>query len=228
MTGRQLISDIKAMSKLITSDALVNDRSIFSEAKSVSRVLIKRETDRRKLFQSPNLFTHLTCIPMTPVPLAECCEYTSELMVARTKEKLPKIAEGIFGLLIQQVSSVDNTIFFKESTARRYANILKLGLPGDKYYWLYNGYGYVSNPDIKAINIFAYFEEDIPTSLLFPQDCDCSTPPLSPCHNPLDDEFKCPGYLEDAVKNMVRDVLLRNYFQLPQDKQSDNLDGQSK
>lgn len=227
MTGRQLISDIKSMSKLITADALVNDRAIFSEAKSVSRILIKRETDRRKLFQSPNLFTHLTCIEMIQVPLAECCEYISDKQISRSKHKIPKVAEGIFGLLIQQVSSVDNSTFFKESTARRYANILKLGLAGDKFFWLYNGYLYVSNEDLKAANMFAYFEEDIPLNLLFPE-CECTAPPLNPCQNPLDDEFKCPGYLESTVKDMVRDILLKNYFQLPQDKQSDNLDGQSR
>lgn len=228
MTGRQFVSNIKSMSKLVTSDALITDRAIFSEGKSSALVLIKQQTDKRKLFQSPNLFTQLTCIEMIPVPLAECCEYTSDRKVSRSKVKLPKIAEGIFGLLIQQVSSVENNVFFKESTPRRYANVLSTHrLPADKFFWMYNNYLYVSSEDIKAVNIFAYFEEDVPAALLFPGDCDCSSD-KTPCNNPLDDEFKCPGYLEKAVMDMVRDVLLKNYFNIPQDKTSNNLDEQGK
>lgn len=227
-SNRKIISDIRSMNKLLSSDAMITDRVIYGEAKSASLLLIKRDTDRRRLWQSPNLFDKLQCLEMEECPLAECCEYTSPCNIARSKLEIPKIAEGIFGLLIQMCSSVDNSTKFTEVTPSRYANILKLGLRTKKvYFWIFNRHVYVSNPDTKAVNFFAFFEEDIPNSLLFPDNCPCTTN-ISPCTSILDQEFKCPGYLEKTVKDMVAEGLLKKYFNTGIDKTSDNKDDTSK
>lgn len=229
MTNRDFVSEIRSMSKLLSSDNLLNDRSILREGKSSASLLIKRETDRRKLFQSPNLFTVIPCLEMTEVPLAECCDYTSEETISRSKEKLPKIGEGIFGLLIQQVSSVDGLKKFNESTPMRYANLRKLKLPTKNiYFWIYNNYLYVTNEDTKAVRMTAYFEDTVPNNILFPN-CDCQTiTSEDPCISDLDKDFNVPGYLVEAVKGMTYKKLLETYFNIPVDKTDDDKDEQSK
>ena len=77
-------------------------------------------------------------------------------------------------------------------------------------YWIKNNYLYVTNPDVEVISISAFFEEDVPVKLL-----KCSS--TITCNNPLDDEFKFPGYLEKTLKDMVHDQIMKTYFRHLQD-----------
>lgn len=228
MTNRDFISQVRSLGKMITSDSLLNDRTVLFEGKTTASLLIKRETNLRRLWQSPNLFTRIPCLEMEEVSIAECCEYTSDVTVARSKQKLPKIGEGIFGLLIQQVSSIDARQKFVPTTPMRYANLLKLGVKNEKsvYFWTYDDYLYVSNPNTENVSLYAFFEEEPSNDLLFPTNCECSNPP-SPedrCKSYLDRDFKCPQYLIENVKTMVYEKIMKFYEQNAKDVTSDNLD----
>jgi hypothetical protein len=227
---RDEISAIRAMDRLFSSDVKLNDRSIAKELRDVATLLVTRQTDKRKLFASPNIFTPLYCLKMQEVPLAECCDYTSPLSIARSGEKLPKVAEGTYGLLIQRVTSLDGQKKFKESTPDRYANLLRLNMRNkDLFYWMHNGYLYVTNPDTRAVNLDGYFEEDVPNHLLYPgADCDCKPKPKKEdsCRNPLDQPFRCPGYLLQDVKTLVRKNLMETYFKTVEDSTKDGVDSQ--
>lgn len=225
-TVRQVVSRVRSIQKLLSSDASITDRVIASELKSAAVTLIKREIDRRRLWQSSTIFTNIPCLEMIEVPASECCDYVSDTKIARSKYRLSKVSEGVYGLLVHGVFSVDNGRRLKEVSLSRYINLLRLNLPyKDVYYWFYDQYLYVSSPFVKVVNIWAYFEEDIPVEILYPE-CPCSAPPPDPCINPLDTEFKCPGYLEKPVVEVVADTLLRNYFKIPVDHTSDNKDDQ--
>lgn len=231
-TNREVVSSIKSELRILSSDATINDRVILAEAKSAVLYLVKQKTDKRQLYSSPNIFTYLPCVKMEEASLSECCEVDSTIRVARSVEKIPKIAESIYGLLVQQVASIDNMKAFIQVTPRRLANILSLpGRGGNQvYWWMYNGRIYVSNSETKAINVAAFFEEDVPVDLLYATiDCDCKPQPSNDelCINPLDKEFKCPGFLLDAVKKMVAEKLLNTYFKVKSDNTSDNLDSQA-
>ena len=230
MTGRDFVSQVRAMSKLLSSDALITDRVILHEGKDAANLMVKQALDKRKLWQSPNLFAYLPCLEMEKAPLSECCEYTSG-EVAKSKKKLPQIGEGIWGMAIQGVFGLDNQKRFKEVTPMRYANILKLKLnTPDVYYWIINNHLYVSNPNTAAVNMFAYFIDILTADLLFPgEDCDCKPKPaVDLCTNPLDLPFNFPGDKVTDLKNMVYKSLMTTYFQLPTDKTSNNLDETSK
>ncbi len=228
-TVRQIVSDIRSDNRMVNSENLITNRNIVSELRGASLLLIRQQTDKRRLFNSPNIFTNLSCIEMEEASLGECCEYSSPYLVSKSVKKLPKIAEGNYGLLIQKCGSIDTLYSFKESTARRFANTLQLGLKkGMQYFWLFNEHIYVSNSDIKAISLSAYFEEDVPNDLLCPQGCDCNYNECDPCTNPLDLQFKCPGYLEHTVKDMVISRLLKTYFNVPQSNDSKDIDTQAK
>jgi hypothetical protein len=226
-TLRQMVSRVRSLDKMLSGDNTITDRVIASELKSKATFYIRRETDKRKLWNTSTIFTNIPCIEMTKVPTAECCDYTSDQFVARSKFQLPKISDGIYGLLIHGVFSVDNSRKLKEITLSRYINLLKLGLPtNDIYYWLYDRYLYISSPRVEVASIWAYFEEDVPTELLYPE-CPCPAEKPDPCINPLDLEFKCPGYLEDVVVKDVLQTLLATYYKIPVDHTSDNKDDQT-
>ena len=233
-TLRKLVSDVRSMHKLLSSDNLITDRAIASEIRNDTNLLVKRETNLRKLWATGTLFTTIPCLEMVEVPLSECCEYVDECTIARSKYKLPRIAEGNYQYVIQGVYSINamggKGTKFKEITVNRYTNLLKLPIiKKESYFWIVNDYLYVTNPLLQKVRISAFFEEDVPNEIMFPE-CDCGSPQTSDedwCMNPLDKEFPCPGYLEKQVLELASQKLLSTYFRIKTDMTSDDIDGQA-
>ena len=232
-TLRKLVSDVRSMHKLLSTDALITDRAIASEIRNHALMLIKRETNLRKLWATDTLFTTIPCLELIEVPISECCDYVDPCSVARTKFKIPRISEGNYQYIIQGVYSINalggNGKKLKEITINRYVNLIKLPIiKNEEYYWITNGYLYVSNPLVKSIRLVALFEQDVPNEVMFPQDCDCGNKVTVEdwCKNPLDKPFALPGYLESQVLELTANKLMATYFRLNDDKTQDNKDDQ--
>lgn len=233
-TLRKLVSDVRASHKMLSTDSLITDRAIASEIRNNSILLIKRETNLRKLWATDTLFTTIPCLEMVQVPISECCDYQDPCTVARTKYKLPRISEGNYQYLIQGVYSINAMSGqgkkLKEITINRYLNLLKLPIiKNQEYYWIVNNYLYVNNPLLQAIRFAACFEEDVPNELMYPESgCGgCGPTDEDWCMNPLDKPFSLPGYLEKQVLELTSQKLLQTYFQLKTDMTDDGIDGQS-
>lgn len=221
-TLRQQVSDIRGRHKLLAYDNLISDRLIASELRSTAFVLLKRETNLRRLWSTDTIFTTIPCLEMTPVPLAECCDYTSNEKISRSKYQLPKIAEGNYQYLISGVYNIEGKKSLSYMPIHRYINYLKLEHQLNTiFYWIQNKYLYCSDSRIKKLRVSAFFETDIPTELLSPE-CDCKGSGVGPCINPLDMEFNLPGYLADNVKDIVSKKLMETYFRNIEDKTSDD------
>lgn len=249
---REAISEVRGMYKLFNSDTYQNipDRQIASYLQNVSLNYIKQATDKRKLWNSPNIFTPISCLKLKQVSLSECCGYSHPCTIARSIVQLPKIAEGThFGMLIQGVYSTDfpnpnaTSRRFIESTPDRFANSLGMNLKTKQiHFWIQDRYLYISEPEIEQIKIYAYFEEDIPIELQsYPSICNekrakgccpTSTPTddsnindLSICcpSNPYDEEFTCPGYMYMDVL-LAMEKVLEPYKRSQDDKTTDKLD----
>jgi len=219
-TGRNLVSEVRSLNKLINSDNNITDRVIYSILKTNATLLIKRETNLRKLWNSPNIFTPIQCLEMMTVPLSECCEYKHPCLVARSKKKVPQISEGIFGLLVQSVFSPGRQKF-DYASLDRFINILNMKLKNTKkYYWIYDDYLYVSNPDIAYVDILAYFDYDFNPA----EFSTCYKGPDTSCINPLDKEFPIPSYLEKQLIDLVNETLNKTYFRHLVDSQTNAKD----
>jgi len=233
-TLRKLVSDVRSMHKLLSSDNLITDRVIASEIKNNAILLIKRETNLRKLWATGTLFTTISCLEMVEVPISECCEYVDPCTIARSKYKLPRISEGNYQYLIQGVYSINamggKGKKLKEITINRYINLLKLPIiKKEEYYWIMNDYLYINNPLLQSIRISAFFEEDVPNEIMYPE-CGCGSPEYTDedyCKNPLDKEYGLPGYLEKQVLELTSQKLLSTYFRIKTDLTSDDIDGQA-
>lgn len=232
-TLRKLVSDIRSMHKLLSTDSLITDRVIASEVKNNSLLLIKRETNLRKLWATDTLFTTLPCLEMVEVPISECCDYVDPCSIARSRFKLPRIAEGNYQYIIQGVYSINAMSGqgkkLKEITINRYINLLKLPvIKNEEYFWIQNEYLYVNNPLLKAIRISALFENDVPNELLYPECC-CGEDIIIEdyCKNPLDKPYALPGYLQSQVLELTTKKLLSTYFAIKTDLADDGLDGQA-
>lgn len=226
---RTIISNIRSMSRLLSADNLINDRVILSEIKAAANMIVTQSLEKRKYWQSPNLFSFIPCLEMEQIPLAECCDYIGTKMVSISKKALPKIGEGSFGSAVQGVFGLDGTVKFKETNPNRYSNLVKLNLKdADKYFWIRSdGRVVVTNSDTQAINLYAYFTELLPNSLLYPEvDCGCggNYDVKSICANPLDQKFTFIDSKEFDLKQLVYKNLLSVYFGIQEDEQSNNKD----
>jgi hypothetical protein len=233
-TLRKLVSDVRSMHKLLSTDSLLTDRSIASEIRNNTLLFVKRETNLRKLWSTATLFTTIPCLEMTEVSISECCEYADPCTISRTRFKIPKVAEGNYQYVIQGVYSINalggKGKKLKEITVNRYLNLLKLPIiKNEDYFWIIDNYLYVTNPLLKAIRLSAFFEEDVPNEVMYPE-CGCGglTPVLEDyCMNPLDKPFALPGYLEKQVLEATSQKLLATYFRLKTDMGDDGVDGQA-
>ena len=233
-TLRKLVSDVRSVHKILSTDSLITDRAIASEIRNNALLLIKRETNLRKLWATDTLFTTIPCLEMCEVSISECCDYVDPCSVARTTFKLPRISEGNYQYVIQGVYSINalggTGKKLKEITVNRYLNLLKLPIiKKEEYFWISNGYLYVNNPMIRSIRFVALFEEDVENEIMYPE-CGCGTPEYTLeeiCKNPLDKEFPLPGYLEQQTLELTSKKLLSTYFNVKTDTSQEGLDGQA-
>jgi hypothetical protein len=231
-TLRNLVSTVRGEHKLLSTDGLITDRLVAAEIKNTTFLLIKRETNLRKLWATDTIFTTITCLEMEEVSISECCDYVDPCTVSRSKFKLPRISEGNYQYLIQGAWSINSMggkgQKFKEITINRYINLLRLPvIKKAPYYWIVNGYLYTNDPFLKALRIAAFFEEDVPNEIIFSECCGQQATNEEWCKNPLDKEFGLPGYLQRQVLDLVSQKLLQTYFNIKSDMSSDGVDGQA-
>ena len=106
-TLRKLVSDIRGTHRILSTDSMITDRVIASEIRNASLLLIKRETNLRKLWATDSIFTTIPCLEMVEVPISECSDYVDDCTIARSKFKIPRIAEGNYQYVIQGVYSIN-------------------------------------------------------------------------------------------------------------------------
>lgn len=223
MTLRECVSDIRSRLNLDSKDYRISDRMIASLIKEVAVKFLRQQTNAKKLWSTDTIFTTIPCLEMTNVSIAECCDFKSPKRIARSVVQLPRISEGYYGYLIQGVWDVETSREFKYINHNRYIDLLKLKTKAkDIYYWIYNNYLYVTDEMIQKVRISAFFEEDLPYEIRFPSCQCCSNSNINYCYNPLDDEFKLPGYLKNDILNATVQLIATTVLRIPQERSSDD------
>lgn len=208
-TNSDLISRVKSANKFIADDDLISDRYIYYMLKAKAAVLLRREINARKLLASDNVYQPYECLELVLAPGSECdlgCD------VRRSKHKLPKIDEGLYSYFIQGVYNLSNSEEIFPTTIRDFINNSRIRIKTPKkYYTIRNGYLYILDPDIEAINMYAYFTESI-------EDLDGSA-----CMSMYDKTFHFPDYLLDPLVEMCNQSLI-NYHKMPVEPEDNNRD----
>lgn len=208
MTISDVISRVKIANKFVSDDDFMSDRFIYNTLRTKASVLLRREINLRKLLTSDSVYSPYECVELILAPGAECdlnCD------IRRTKKKLPKIEEGLYSYFIQGVFNTSNSEELFPTTIRDYINHTRLRVKTHRsFYTIRNGYLYVLNPDVEAVNMYAYFTE-----------------PINPdeCKSMYEQEFKFPNYLLDSLFELTNQSLIAFHRTLPEPF-SDNKDDQ--
>lgn len=224
ITNNSVISDVRSALRINHNDSELTSRAIYSKLLDVRNKLLKQQTDKRKLWESDNIFTPLN-IQLEEVPIADYCNFKSLCTISRSKYKLPKIVDsGFFGLIAMPLSPIIGNRKFIETTANEYNKILALGLPGNNvYYWMFDNYLCLSSPTIDSV-IWRVLLEDDDVDVRFTLDyedyCEAANCP----NNPLEQPFKCPGYLKEEVINITTQFFMQTYKHSLQDTTPDGMD----
>lgn len=224
-TNRDIVGKVRSLLKLSSTDFLISDRLILSVLLPVNKKLVCQQLTRRIGASSPNLFTTIPCLPMTQVPISDCCEIQGDgCMISRSKDQLPDIVDTYYGLAIDAVKSVDKKAkkFNELNSPDRYNNILKI-YPNnkDKYYFFFNKYLYVTDPDIEVIYLSAFFSDVVDPD----QFSSCGNADRSCPVNKLDLEWKSLPKLEDDIVKMTMEEILTTYRNINGDNTSNAQEG---
>lgn len=208
-TKGQVISRIRNNNRFLSRDNKLSDRWLLAEISDVTRRLIKQAGNLAKIYKTDELFQYIPCVEMMRVDLSECCFVKSGMYISRSVERLPELETGLYGNLIQRVTTVTGQDL-SPTTARDYENIINIKFASNKlYYWVKDGYLYVSQDEIARVSISAYFKDYHPYT--------------GDCYNPYEDQFFCPDWLIDEVMEVLNKEL-QNLHSFRNDTEVDNID----
>lgn len=224
MKNREAISRIKKLFKEVNADSRFTSRLAYSILLSISKLLIKRDSERLKIMSQSNLFKKLKCVEVIDAPAIDpCCGIKSLCTVKRTKNKLPKIYADTYGPLIRNVVSIDGSQTLVGIQAQEFERISKNPWNKKKdvkYFFYSDGHLYFPNGGFKMVEVDAYWEE----SIVGYSDCNKSEDESndSGCSLFLDQEFSIPGYFEAAMFQMAEQEIKGTYAVIPsKDEQID-------
>lgn len=199
MTIREFISSVRQDNNSISLDSRISGEYIYWTGINIAKLLIKRESDSRKLLKNTAIFTKLGCVEMEEVSISECNFTVPCKFIMKSKKKLPEPFLSNFGSLIQ-VFNIDRSMDYKEVTPTMFKNISNQQFKPrkTKYFWIEDGYIYVPNSENEILIVLGLFinQEDV-------KDFNTEETGTSGCGSILDTEFPVPSYLLGSVQELT-------------------------
>lgn len=209
----RIVNDIRALNK----DEHVSRRYILEIARSKAKFLIAQKLRDRTIFREDNLFTTIDCFGMESDDIVKCdiVEFKRCTSLMKSKKKLPELIFSRFGDSIESVTTIDGIQEFLPTSLRQFR--LQKDRPFSKYvtknyYYVRDGYLYIPNTEIEAVNIVLLTTENDEADAL--SDCkECDG-----CKSIWDYEFICPDKLLEAVLTDTLQEVLSTHKQIIPDE----------
>jgi hypothetical protein len=199
LTFRQVISDIIDDLKAVNLDDRISYRFIGSKFNNEIAYFLRLEAKSREFAKLQNLWKPVNCLKLKEVNLGECNAIESCNTLLRSEDKIPKVFDTNYGLLIK-VLTVDGRrtipLIANSSEAEDYNN-RRWGKAKDICY-LENNYLYFPDSSLEAVKLLL-----IPMD---PYEVDKANGAIG-CTFPLDAELPYPKYLVTLAKREVLNQL---------------------
>lgn len=210
MTIREFTSTIQNSLKSLSYDDYIQPEYIFNVGKSIASLLIKRETDSRKIFKNTSLFKTLPCIDMVEALTNECGIRLDCSSLRKSKKPLPEIFTTNFGSLIF-VYNVLRNVDYKEISPLLFNNQKKLRYKPKnvKYFWIENNHLYIPDSEVESV-IVSIMSPNIESINEFLGEKECNSI--------LESEFPVPDYLLSVVISETLNIIFNSKRVNPDEK----------
>lgn len=218
MTIGEAISRLRILIKSVKQDASLSDRFIYSMIMKHAKLLMRRQDNLNRIMKFNSIFKPLSFVELIEVDKveAQCRGIKSGCTFMRTKEKLPSLIEGYWGVLIRSITSLDHSVqvhytyptTFEQMTSQKYFKYNK-----KKYFWYLDGHLYFPNIAWDAVRLEGVFENENDVSKYNCEEVD-------PCQTIQQKAIPVPEFLFSEIEQMaLKELTLM--LQVPQDTKHD-------
>lgn len=155
MTIREIISLVRNEMNSITLDDRISNRFIFNKIIVYTEIILKRESDSRRLFNSTDIFTTLDCFDLKETSIASCTNiYLPKCKTfMRSILPIPAFYSSIYGNLLI-VQAIDGSNRFEQTTPENYKNISSREFkPKTGYYWINNNHLILPDSEVETVSL---------------------------------------------------------------------------
>lgn len=221
MTNREVISQIRESNEFMAYDHIVTDRYLLSLINKFGLTLFRRDFNKRKYTNTSNIPVSINCFAMERVPLAECINYSSDVEIAKSVYKLPQVEQSYYSYMMQ-VYDIEQSAEILATTPKQYINILNRRFkPNSIFYWIQDGYLYISSPNIEKVRVNAIFTDYVVNTSEIDECGENNCDSCPDCFEPLDQQFKFPGHIVSEIVNMVNQELANTHQRYKKDTTDD-------
>jgi len=213
MQIKHIISRIKALYNKggATDDSRLSNRLIYAKLKSSRSLMVKREVDKKRQV-SDWIVQTIKCMELVETHPNECpCLPAPGCDILRSKHKIPKPIQSMFGPELEAVTNMDGTVMFSKTNwvKKKYKSGNKF-TSGEPDYFIKDDYLFLTvNSLLKYVSVSGVFED--PLSIVYLDSC------AETCIDPMEQEFPLDEHLTDAIVGAVAQELISMFKSMPED-----------
>lgn len=202
MLIKEFISQVKEDLNSLSFDDYIPDEYIYEKGLNVFDLIIKRESDSRKLWNDSKIFTTIKCFEMEEIDATFCNESLSCSTINKSVLKIPLTYNGN----TLQITDVFGNFVYKESSPSKYNISVNRGVPiRGGFYWIENEYLIIPGKAIPSVQLRLLTKSYKQTE----------------CQSMLDVIFAIPDYLQSAVVDGTVKKILETRKRIPVDENTD-------
>ena len=207
MTNGEFVSLIVNSLKHITKDDHISRRYILHVGQAESQFLLTQKLLDKTILREDNIFRTISCLQMEKIDVIKCGIYEFERCksLMRSKYKLPKPIYSRYGASIVEVTNIDGSVTFLPTSLQDF-NLFKkrrsFGGKKFKFYYVQDGYLYLPDSEIEAVNVTLLTLDDEEVKKLSGcggEDSSTTSSATGDCGSVWDAEFVCSDKLLSAV-----------------------------
>jgi len=202
MLIKEFIAQVKEDLNSLAFDDYVPDEYIYEKAMNIFDLIIKRESDGRKLWSDSKIFTIIKCFEMEETSATFCGESLSCSTINKSVSPLPLTYNGS----TLQITDIFGNFIYKESSPSKYNISVNRGVPvRGGFYWIENGYLVIPGESVPNVQLRLITKSYKQTE----------------CQSMLDVQFSIPDYLQSAVVDATVKKILETRKRIPIDENTD-------
>lgn len=195
-TVREDIAQIRKLVNSVSLDTRITNQYIYNKIIDVAKLIVRRDADSRKIYNTPESFATIDCLELEEVELKNCTNIWIPgcVSVMRSKKKLPKTFLSGNGSILN-VFSIDRSVQFIQTTPSKFTAIQQREFKGNqKYFWIQDDYVVIPNSKIVAVTVDGLF-------------IDRSSFSYNSCLGILDSDSPIPDSLRmDIFRNVATEI----------------------